>query len=131
MGPPIQVHRDERAEEVLTDALGRKIRQRSGDLDPSRDLSVALPVGPLGGNGRIGHGWLDVAGGVGRPRGNGVLASWRAAPVNLQNFHEYAELPPPSVMAAGIHGPPSTFTSTLAIGQASANSSRTSFARKR
>ena len=25
MGPPIQVHRDERAEGVLSDALGRKI----------------------------------------------------------------------------------------------------------
>jgi hypothetical protein len=26
MGPPIQVHRDERAEGVLSDALGRTIR---------------------------------------------------------------------------------------------------------
>ena len=54
--------------------VGGSLRQRSDELDPPRDLPVALPVRPLARNGRVGHGWLDVAGGVGRPRRNAVFA---------------------------------------------------------
>ena len=43
------------------------------DHDPSGDLPIALPIGPLVNDHCIVHRWLDLPGGIGRPRGDRML----------------------------------------------------------